>query len=347
LSDPEQLPRAVVFGCAGQRLTSDERDFFSRTSPLGFILFARNCRDRPQVRRLVEELRAAVGRTDAPVLIDQEGGRVARLSPPDWRQAPAAAVFGRLASGDLNAARQAAELNARLLAAELSELGITVNCLPLLDLPVAGSHDVIGDRAFGDSADLVADLGGAVCRGLLAGGVLPVIKHLPGHGRAGVDSHQALPLVEVPRELLEETDFAPFRALAGAPLGMTAHVVYTALDPEQPATMSRPVIDQVIRGSIGFQGLLFSDDLSMSALAGGLGDRAATALAAGCDVALHCNGKADEMAAVAAAVGPLGEPARKRWSAAQARLQPPSPFDAEEALTQLQRLLAQIGGTAA
>jgi|TARA_B100000315_G_scaffold233727_1_gene247082 beta-N-acetylhexosaminidase len=347
LSDPEQLPRAVVFGCAGERLTSEERDFFARTAPLGFILFARNCRNPPQVRRLVEDLRASVGRADAPVLIDQEGGRVVRLSPPVWRAAPAAAVFGRLAASDPEGARQAVELNARLLAAELADLGITVNCLPLLDVPVAGSHDVIGDRAFADSAEVVADLGAAVMRGLLAGGVLPVIKHLPGHGRASVDSHHRLPVVGAPRKLLEETDFAPFRALAEAPLGMTAHVVYTGLDPAQPATTSQTVIDQIIRGSIGFQGLLFSDDLSMSALAGGLGDRAATALAAGCDVALHCNGKADEMAAVAAAVGPLGEPARKRWSAAQARLQPPSPFDAEEALTQLQRLLAQIGGTAA
>ncbi len=336
----------MVFGCAGQRLTSEERDFFSRTSPLGFILFARNCRDRPQVRRLVGELRAAVGRADAPVLIDQEGGRVARLGSPEWRQAPAAAVFGRLATGDPIAARQAAELNARLLAAELAELGITVNCLPLLDMPVAGSHDVIGDRAFGGTADLVADLGGAVCRGLLAGGVLPVIKHLPGHGRAGVDSHQALPLVEAPRELLEETDFAPFRALAGAPLGMTAHVVYTALDPEQPATTSRLVIDQVIRGSIGFQGLLLSDDLSMSALTGGLGERAARALAAGCDVALHCNGAAEEMATVAAAVGPLSAAAGERWSAARARLEPPAPFDAEAALSRLQGLLAQSGAEA-
>jgi len=268
LSDPEQLPRAVVFGCAGERLTSEEKDFFARTAPLGFILFARNCRNRPQVRRLVEDLRASVGRTDAPVLIDQEGGRVARLSPPVWRAVPAAAVFGRLAAGDPEAAHQAAELNARLLAAELTDLGITVNCLPLLDVPVAGGHDIIGDRAFADTAEVVADLGAAVLSGLLAGGVLPVIKHLPGHGRAAVDSHEALPVVEAPRKLLEETDFTPFRALADAPLGMTAHVVYTALDPAQPATTSQTVIDQVIRGSIGFQGLLISDDLSMSALAG-------------------------------------------------------------------------------
>ncbi len=346
MSDSEQLPRAVVFGCAGERLTSEEKDFFARTAPLGFILFARNCRNRPQVRRLVEDLRASVGRTDAPVLIDQEGGRVARLSPPVWRAVPAAAVFGRLAAGDPEAAHKAAELNARLLAAELTDLGITVNCLPLLDVPVAGGHDIIGDRAFADTAEVVADLGAAVLSGLLAGGVLPVIKHLPGHGRAAVDSHEALPVVEAPRKLLEETDFTPFRALADAPLGMTAHVVYTALDPAQPATTSQTVIDQVIRGSIGFQGLLISDDLSMSALAGGLGDRAAAALAAGCDVALHCNGKADEMAAVAAAVGPLGEAARERWLAARARLEPPAPFDAEAAQTRLQDLLVQSSAEA-
>ncbi len=347
MSDPEQMPRAAVFGCAGERLSPEEREFFARTAPLGFILFARNCRSRQQVRRLVEDLRAAVDRADAPVLIDQEGGRVARLRPPEWRAAPAAAVFGHLATRNPEAARRATELNARLLAAELVELGITVNCLPLLDLPVAGSHDVIGDRAFGGDAELVADLGAAVCRGLLAGGVLPVIKHLPGHGRAGVDSHHDLPVVDTPRMLLEETDFAPFRALAAAPLGMTAHVVYTALDPERPATTSLTVIDDVIRGSIGFQGLLFSDDLSMSALAGGLGERTASALAAGCDVALHCNGRANEMAAVAKAVGPLEGAAAERWMAARARLEPPSPFEAEAALSELQALLSESGAVGA
>ena len=304
---------AVVFGCAGTELSDWEQGFFAETDPLGFILFARNCVSPGQVRRLVERLRGAVGRAEAPVLIDQEGGRVARLKPPAWRAAPPAARFGALALQDLGRACEAARLNARLLALELRTLGIDVNCLPLLDLRLLEGHASIGDRAFGDDPELVAALGRAVCEGLLAAGVLPVIKHLPGQGRATVDSHAALPRVATPRAELEASDFLPFKRLSDAPWGMTGHVVYEAIDPERPATTSPVVIAEVIRGQIGFEGLLLSDDLSMAALSGGLEARARAALDAGCDVALHCNGRSEEMKQVARALQPLSASAQTRF----------------------------------
>lgn len=319
--------RAVIFGCECLTVTDWERAFFAQTDPLGFILFARNCETPAQVRTLVTDLRACVGRADAPVLIDQEGGRVARLKPPHWRAAPAPARFGEMVPVDRDRACEAVRLNARLLAAEVHDLGITVDCVPLLDLRVAEADAVIGDRAFSADADVVATLGRAVCDGMLAAGVMPVVKHMPGHGRALVDSHHALPVVDTPRGELEATDFSPFAALADAPWGMTAHVVYSAIDPQAPATTSRIVVDEIIRGFIGFDGVLVSDDLSMQALRGGLADRAAAALAAGCDVALHCNGKAEEMTAVAGAVPALTAAAERRLAAATARLAHPPPLD--------------------
>jgi len=333
-------PRAVIFGCGGLVVSAWERDFFARIDPLGFILFARNCDTPAQVRALVADLRACVGRADAPVLIDQEGGRVARLKPPHWRAAPAPARFGAIAEVDRGRACKAVELNARLLAAELRDLGITVDCVPLLDLRVAGADAVIGDRAFSTDADLIAVLGRAVCDGMLAGGVLPVVKHMPGHGRAQVDSHHDLPVVETPKSELEATDFRPFAALADAPWGMTAHVVYTAIDPQAPATTSRRVIDEVIRGFIGFDGVLVSDDLSMQALRGGLAERAAASLAAGCDIALHCNGEAEEMTAVGEAVPALTDVAQRRLAAAAARLAQPPTADMQAMRAQLDTLMA-------
>ncbi len=333
-------PRAVIFGCEGLAVTDWEREFFTRVDPLGFILFARNCESPDQVRSLVADLRACIGRADAPVLIDQEGGRVARLKPPHWRAAPAPALFGEIAAVDHGRACKAAEWNARLLAAEVLALGITVDCVPSLDLRIAGADAVIGDRAFSEDADVVAALGKAVCDGMLAGGVLPVVKHIPGHGRAQVDSHHALPVVDTPDDELEVTDFRPFAALADAPWGMTAHVVYTAIDPEAPATTSRRVIGQVIRGLIGFDGVLVSDDLSMQALQGGLAERASAALAAGCDVALHCNGKAAEMTAVADAVPELAAPAQRRLAAAAARVDRPQKVDVQAMQAQLDQLMA-------
>ncbi len=319
-------------------LSADERAFFRDADPLGFILFARNCERPDQIRALVQALRDAVGRADAPVLIDQEGGRVARLTPPHWRRYPAAARIAALGGA---AAEEAAFLSARLIAADLAALGITVDCLPVLDIPVAGADAVIGDRAYGSDPGSVARLGGAACQGLLAGGVLPVIKHIPGHGRATVDSHAALPTVTVDRATLEASDFAPFRALAGMPWAMTAHIVYTALDAAAPATLSRKVIDEVIRASIGFDGVLVSDDLSMKALGGSLGERAARALAAGCDLVLHCNGERREMEAVAAATAPLSAAARRRLQRAESQRRAPQPLDRAAAETRLDALMGK------
>jgi len=299
------MTTAAILGCAGPTLSAEERGFFHEADPLGFILFQRNCQTPEQVRRLVQDLRHSVGRADAPVLIDQEGGRVARLRPPAWRKAPAAGRFGVLASRDAPSALEAARLNARLMGAELAGLGISVDCAPVLDLQFAGASNVVGDRGFATDPELVAQLGRAVCEGLLAAGITPVLKHLPGHGRAVVDSHHALPEVDVSLAELRQTDFVPFRLLADMPWAMTCHVVYKAIDPDRPATTSPVVIADIIRGEIGFKGLLVSDDLSMEALRGDIGDRAKRARAAGCDLALHCNGRLEEMRAVAAAAGPV------------------------------------------
>lgn len=313
------MPCKAVLGCAGPRLSRDERAFFADADPLGFILFKRNVADPDQVRALIAELRDAVGRADAPVLVDQEGGRVQRLQPPVWRQAPAPAVFGRLAGHHMEAARQAAWTHARLLAHEVADLGFTVNGVPSLDLPVAGAHDVIGDRAVSGDPETAAVLGRAICEGVLAGGVLPTIKHVPGHGRATVDSHAALPRVSADRGTLARHDFAPFKALADQPWAMTAHVVYEAIDPDRPATLSPTVIAEAIRGEIGFDGVLISDDLSMKALAGGFRVRTESALAAGCDLVLHCNGNRREMEAVVQGAGALAGPAVERVAAGERR----------------------------
>jgi beta-N-acetylhexosaminidase len=338
--------RAVIFGFSGPALTSSERSFFAAVDPLGFILFARNCIDPAQVRALVADLRETVGRTDAPVLIDQEGGRVARLRPPHWRHAPAAAQFASLARTDEAQATEAAWLNARMLAADLAELGITIDCAPVLDVPQPGAHEVIGDRAVGETAQHSVLLGRAWCEGLLAGGVLPVIKHIPGHGRALVDSHLSLPVVTAPRAELEQVDFAPFHALRAMPWAMTAHVVYAALDPFFPATTSPTVIGSVIRDMIGFEGVLISDDVCMAALGGPVDARAAAALLAGCDVVLHCNGKLAEMEAAAAACPPMRSEAQGRLLRAERMRHQPDAFDRPAAAERLAALLDGAAGTA-
>jgi beta-N-acetylhexosaminidase len=335
-SSVPDAPRAAIFGCAGPELSADERAFFRDADPAGFILFQRNCVDRGQISRLVAELRDSVGRADAPVLIDQEGGRVARLKPPQWPAYPAPAQLAALGPH----ADEAVRLGARLIAADLHELGINVDCLPLLDIPIAGADPIIGDRAYGSEPRGVARLGRAVCEGLLAGGVLPVIKHIPGHGRGNVDSHLALPVVDAPRDELERTDFAPFRALADMPWGMTAHIVYTAIDPDRPATLSPIVIEEVIRGWIGFDGVLISDDLSMQALGGGFATRAAGAIAAGCDLVLHCNGKMAEMVEVAGGTDAVTVDAARRLATAAGRIRPPEPFDRPAAAARFAALQA-------
>jgi beta-N-acetylhexosaminidase len=340
---PDEPPRSVVLGCSGESLSAFERDFFPAADPVGFILFRRNCNSPDQVRELVVELRDCVGRDDAPVLIDQEGGRVARLRPPHWRLYPSAA---RLASLPDPSAENAARLAARLIADDLEWLGITVDCLPVLDLPVPGADSVIGDRAYGTDPGRVARLARAVCNGLLEGAVLPVIKHMPGHGRAGVDSHYACPLVETVRDELSRTDLAPFCALADMPWAMTAHIVYTAIDATAPGTLSSRVVAEIIRGEIGFDGVLVSDDLSMRALGGGLGERTRRALAAGCDLALHCNGMPGEMEEVVAAAGPISDRTTERLARGEAmrRRCAANGFDRGEAEAKLDALLggAQI-----
>jgi beta-N-acetylhexosaminidase len=332
-------PRAVIFGLQGLTLTEDERQFFADCNPLGFILFARNCANPEQVRVLTDSLRDSVGRFDAPVLIDQEGGRVQRLKPPHWRAAPPASTFGRLAVSDPDAGREATYINARLFAAELHPLGVDVDCLPVLDVPVPGAHDIIGDRAFGPDPTLVSTLGRAACEGLLAGGVLPVIKHIPGHGRAQSDSHLALPVVDVSAEELAASDFVPFRLLNDMRWGMTAHVLYRALDPQTPATLSERVIQGFIRSSIGFDGLLLTDDISMKALAGSMADRTKRSLAAGCDVVLHCNGEMGEMREIADAAGTLGDHAVERFERGRRSLVEPDQFDVQAGQARLQELM--------
>jgi beta-N-acetylhexosaminidase len=306
----------VIYGCAAPSLTDEEKAFFTETDPLGFILFARNIESPDQVRALVRSLREAVGRK-APVLIDQEGGRVQRLRPPHWTSRPPMVKFGKLAAGDLPLARRAARLNAHLIAAELRSLGIDVDCAPLIDVPIEGADTIIGDRAFGADPMLVADLGRAVMDGLLDGGVMPIVKHIPGHGRAMIDSHKALPIVTTGRVDLERSDFVPFRSLRDAPWAMTAHVIYSAYDDRRPATLSPVVIKEVIRGFIGCDAVLLSDDLSMHALSGSFEDRAREALLAGCDVVLHCNGDMDEMRGVAEGLRPLDDAAQMRLAEAE------------------------------
>ena len=298
---PEAPPKAFVSGCAGLALDVEERALFAAERPWGLILFGRNIGGADQIRALVDDFRRAVDDPAAPVLIDQEGGRVQRLRgdlAPDY---PSGSELGALPPGD---AERAVWLLSRLHAIDLSRLGIDVDCLPVADVPTAEGHAVIGSRAYASDPVRVADLARAACDGLLAGGVLPVIKHMPGHGRAPADSHEELPRVAASREALE-ADFAPFRALADMPLGMTAHVVYEALDAERPATLSPVVIGEIVRGALGFDGLLMSDDMSMRALAGPFGERTRALLAAGCDVALHCNGVFEEMRAVAEAAPAL------------------------------------------
>ncbi|MDA1101578.1 MAG: beta-N-acetylhexosaminidase [Proteobacteria bacterium] len=330
---------AAVFGCAGPELRPEEAAFFRASNPLGFILFARNCDNPEQIRRLTAALRAAVGRTAAPVLMDHEGGRVQRLPTPQWRKIPPAAIFGGLARHDKSLAQDAVTLNARLMALELADLGIDVDCVPCLDVHDPSSHQVIGDRAFSADPELVAQLGRAQADGLRRGGILPVIKHIPGHGRTQVDSHLEMPVVASDWNALASRDFRPFAALADLPLAMTGHLLFPALDPDHPATMSKIIIDEIIRKHIGFDGLLFTDDLSMQALSGDLGQRTADALAAGCDVALHCNGKGEEMRAVAEACQPLSGQSQRRWQRALAWRRPPEPAIYDDLLARLNDLL--------
>jgi beta-N-acetylhexosaminidase len=339
--------RAFITGISGPELSAAERVFIHTERPWGFILFKRNIETPAQVILLVKELRKALGEPDAPVLIDQEGGRVQRLAPPHWLAYPAGAVFGVLYDIDRALGLAAARLSARLIAADLMDLGVTVDCLPLADVPVAGADAVIGSRAYGTDPGKVAAIARAVTQGLEQGGILPVLKHIPGHGRATADTHFRLPEVDTSKAELERTDFAAFQPLADLPMAMTAHVVFSALDPAHPATTSATIIEQVIRGVIGFQGLLMSDDVSMNALAGSIGERTRAIIAAGCDMVLHCNGKLDEMREVAAEAPELSGKALERARRALASRNPPQAFDRLAARAELDALIDRAGAAGA
>lgn len=330
--------RAFIIGVAGTQLDLNERAFIGDAQPFGFILFKRNVQTPEQVRALVDNMRSVVG-SDAPVLIDQEGGRVQRLGPPHWPAYPPAAVFGAIYQQDRALGLHATTLGARLIAADLARLGIDVDCLPVADVPISGSDPIIGDRAYGTEPRQVAALAQAAANGLLYGGVLPVLKHIPGHGRARADSHLELPVVDADRATLEASDFAAFEPLAGLPIAMTAHVVFSAIDAVAPATTSAIMVSEVIRGLIGFQGLLMSDDISMKALSGPVGERSRAAIAAGCDVVLHCNGDLAEMQAVAAALPLLAGEAARRAQTALALRKPMADFDEAAARREFAGLL--------
>jgi len=309
--------QAAIYGLEEFELSADERGFFRDAEPAGFILFKRNCDNPEQLLRLTDSLRDLTGRPDVPILIDQEGGRVARMKPPAWPAFPAAERFAQLYALAPSAALEAARSNARALALSLRACGINVNALPLLDVRQEGATDIIGDRALGSEPMQVAALGRVVLDGMASAGVVGIIKHMPGHGRALVDSHKELPVVSADAEALE-IDLEPFERLASAPMGMTAHVIYDAWDPERPASLSPTVIGEIIRGRIGFNGFLMSDDLGMEALTGDFGARASGVVAAGCDVALHCSGKMDEMIAVAGAAPALTAEGEERLARAMA-----------------------------
>jgi beta-N-acetylhexosaminidase len=331
---------ALITGLEGSALTEAEKAFLREARPCGLILFARNCLSPDQVRKLVDESKDAIASGDLLVLVDQEGGRVRRLRPPQWQDLPAAGAFAARYGQDAEDAMRAAWLAARRTAGELVSCGINTNCAPVLDLAVPGAHAIIGDRAYGASPEQVARLGRAVAEGYLAGGVLPVIKHIPGHGRALADSHFELPVVSASRDELSRTDFAPFRALSDMPAAMTAHVVYAAVDPDLPASISPRVVGDVIRGEIGFGGFLMSDDLSMEALKGPIRARAEAVIAAGSDAALHCNGCLAEMEAVAAGAPPLSGESLRRFERCLSILGQADPYSIAEADAALRRVLA-------
>ncbi len=333
------MTKAFVSGCAGQLLSSEEHSFFREEDPWGLILFGRNISTPDQVRDLTSSFREAVGRADAPVLVDQEGGRVQRLRPPHWRKYPAGKVYGDLYREDPSAGLRAAWLGARLIAAELHDVGISIDCLPCLDVRFPETVDAIGDRAMSDDPDIVTRLGQAMIEGAHAGGILPVIKHIPGHGRAIVDSHLELPRVETAQSLLESVDFRPFKALSNVSLGMTAHIVYAGIDGETAGTQSSRIVRDIIRGHIGFDGCLLSDDISMHALGGSFGDRSRKIVEAGCDIVLHCNGDMNEMRAVAEVVPDLSGLSATRCETALAGLEAPAPdFDVDAALKEFAAL---------
>lgn len=309
--------KPVIFGLSGPELTPDERAFFAESKPAGFILFKHNCETRAQMRALTDSLRDLTGRDDVPILIDQEGGRVARMQPPEWSEFPAGPAFDRLYGLAPSSAIEAARANGHALGLMLSEVGVNVDCLPLLDLALPDTTPAVASRALGSDPMRVAALGRATLDGLKSGGVVGVVKHMPGHGRARVDSHYELPVV-VASDAELESDIAAFRTLNWAPMGITCHLMFTAWDAENPTSLSKTIIEQVIRGRIGFDGLLMTDDIDMKALSGTPGEKAARAVAAGCDLALACWARKGEMEEIASRLGEMGAKSRERLDTAMA-----------------------------
>lgn len=332
--------KAMILGSSGPTLTADEIALYRDERPWGFILFARNCVEPQQITDLVAAMRDSIGRPDAPVLIDQEGGRVQRIRPPMIEKYPSAAVLGELYRQDREKGLRATWLMSRLHAFDLLKFGINVDCLPVLDVPVEGASNVIGDRAYGFDPKIVSEMGKAAAEGLKAGGMLPIMKHMPGHGRGMADSHHELPVVTASRIELEAHDFIPFVAMKDELMAMSAHIVFTAIDPDDPATISRKVIDEIIRGHIGFDGLLVSDDTSMNALKGTIGERAARIVGGGCDIVLHCNGVMDEMKAVVNEAIPLAGDALRRAKAVEAAFEPGDGADEAAIRAEFHGLLA-------
>jgi beta-N-acetylhexosaminidase len=328
---------AVIFGLSGTEISEEERSFFTRTLPLGFILFARNIDNPTQVKKLVSDLKSIVG-WECPILIDQEGGRVARLKPPHWRNSPAMSGFAKIAEKDTEKAEEGVYLNYRLIGQELHELGINVDCAPVCDILFDGAHDIVGDRSFGRDVDIISRLSRRTADGLIDSGVLPIIKHIPGHGRAKSDSHKELPVVNSSLDELLENDFQVFKNLNDMPWAMTAHILYTAIDDQKPATLSKRVI-AIIRNNIGFNGVLISDDLSMEALKGSFASRTRDSIAAGCDVVLHCNGKMEEMREIAESTNLLTPDAAARVEKSMKMLKTPSSIDMADIADAVSKML--------
>ncbi len=320
----DKPPRAMILGVSGVSLTDAEKSFFRYANPFGFILFQRNCVNPQQTKQLIKELRECVGRPQAPVLIDQEGGRVARLKPPHWPEFPPARMMGQMAETSMDLGLEAAKVNAQLMGLELYELGINVNCAPLADVLFDATDNAIGDRAYSSNTDIVAECARAAAEGLGWAGVLPVIKHIPGHGRTVVDPHHTQSIVKASKQELQEVDFAPFRALRDMPIAMTCHIIFEAFD-SLPCSLS-PVMHDVIRKEIGFDGLLISDDLNMKGVYGRIEDRVTGSLKAGSDIALHCNGNMSEMVLVSGACPVMTTAAMDRWDRAADRLGSPPMF---------------------
>lgn len=334
--------KPVIFGCAGPTLSDEERQFFADEQPAGFILFTRNTLTPQQVLTLTTDLKLCVDRSDVLILIDQEGGRVQRMGPPNWRALPCMMTYGAAAHKEIGLAERALKLHCQIIADDLRRVGVNVDCLPLLDVPVPGADDVIGDRAFDEDREIVTRLGRLTNDTLLQSGILPVIKHLPGHGRSTVDSHLDLPRVSTSLETLKETDFPPFIDVADSPFGMTAHIIYEAIDDQNTATHSKAVVEKIIRDHIGFHGLLMTDDLSMRALTGSMESRTTRAIDAGCDLILHCNGKMDEMKAIASVLEPAPSSLQPRLASALQMVQNADTFDRQALERDFDRALADL-----